>query len=389
MTTQVADNVDHLFTAQAVRARADEILALAEADRLAEWRVDLSRLAATARYVADVVRETYPSLETPFVGCWPRFVAAGRDLWAETDRPGVAPALARTGFDLAICSGLMDGDPGPRWSYRDAASGQVLTRAEGMAVAALRMFQSGALSSEPSDRLRADALYRVDAYLIAEHFQVSDRNPLNGAAERARLLTQLGRAIGQPAALFDIMVRHADRGRLPATLMLQLLMQAVRGVWPARPGAGGLPPGDIWRHPAVDGPVPLHHLTQWIAYSLVEPLRWGGIEVVELEALTGLPDGRNGGLFVDMGVLAMRDPDALRRGFGVESPAVVGWRALTVALLDRLAPLVAEDLGLSPRRYPLARVMQGGTWAAGRRLAAELRADGKPPVTVISDGTVL
>jgi Protein of unknown function (DUF1688) len=36
----------------------------------------------------------------------------------------------------------------------------------------------------------------------------------------------------------------------------------------------------------------------------------------------------------------------------------------------------------------LAKVLEGGTWAAGRRIAREKRADGSPPLTIISDGTV-
>jgi Protein of unknown function (DUF1688) len=67
---------------------------------------------------------------------------------------------------------------------------------------------------------------------------------------------------------------------------------------------------------------------------------------------------------------------------------VVEWRALTVALLDRIAPLVREQLGLTAEAFPLACVLEGGTWAAGRRLAREKRPDGGPPIAVASDGTV-
>jgi hypothetical protein len=67
---------------------------------------------------------------------------------------------------------------------------------------------------------------------------------------------------------------------------------------------------------------------------------------------------------------------------------VVEWRALTVALLDRLAPLVRARLGKSAAEFPLACMLEGGTWAAGRELAAELRQDGGPPLTVVSDGTL-
>jgi len=33
-------------------------------------------------------------------------------------------------------------------------------------------------------------------------------------------------------------------------------------------------------------------------------------------------------------------------------------------------------------------VLEGGTWAAGRRLAREKRADASSPIAIASDGTV-
>jgi len=38
--------------------------------------------------------------------------------------------------------------------------------------------------------------------------------------------------------------------------------------------------------------------------------------------------------------------------------------------------------------FPLARVLQGGTWTAGREIALARRTDGSPPIKVVSDGTV-
>ena len=70
------------------------------------------------------------------------------------------------------------------------------------------------------------------------------------------------------------------------------------------------------------------------------------------------------------------------------SPLVVEWRALTVALLDRLAVVIRQRLGQDAESLPLARILEGGTWAAGRKLAFERRPDGSPPIKVISDGTV-
>jgi hypothetical protein len=56
--------------------------------------------------------------------------------------------------------------------------------------------------------------------------------------------------------------------------------------------------------------------------------------------------------------------------------------------LDRVADAVRAQLGVSAEAFPLARVLEGGTWAAGRRIAAERRPDGTPPVDIASDGTV-
>jgi hypothetical protein len=134
--------------------------------------------------------------------------------------------------------------------------------------------------------------------------------------------------------------------------------------------------------------VPLHKLSQWLAYSLIEPLQTAGIDVTDIDGLTGLAEYRNGGLFVDGGVLKFRDPADATREHDVSSPLVVEWRALTVALLDRVAGGLRQRLKLDATSLPLAKVLEGGTWAAGRILARERREDHSPPVKVISDGTV-
>jgi len=165
-------------------------------------------------------------------------------------------------------------------------------------------------------------------------------------------------------------------------------------IWPSRITLGGIPLGDCWRHPALvthdatNALVPLHKLSQWLTYSLVEPIERAGIVVTDPDGLTGLAEYRNGGLFIDTGTLAFRNPDEAAKAHPVDSELVVEWRALTVALLDRLATLVRRDLGKDARTLPLGRILQGGTWAAGRAIAARLRPDGSPPVKLASDATV-
>jgi hypothetical protein len=129
-------------------------------------------------------------------------------------------------------------------------------------------------------------------------------------------------------------------------------------------------------------------LSQWLAYSLIEPLEAAGIRVVDINGLTGLAEYRNGGLFVDIGVLNLADPEDAAGEHLVSDPLIVAWRSMTVALLDRMAPLVRERLGVDEASFPLARMLEGGSWAAGRRIAAEKRPGGGPPFNIISDGTV-
>ncbi len=385
-----------LLSAAAVRERAHEMLAIAEAGGLSDWRVDLARLPATADIVADVIRNQYPTLQVPFHARWRHFVVGGRDLWAEmaatTDWPD-ANTKARAAFDLAITSVLLDAGAGPSWRFLDAPTCTETSRSEGLGVASLRLFQSGALSSD-GHRPCADGLTELTAATLADAFQVTDANPLVGLEGRAALLRRLGAAVGRPGDLFDVMAARAENGRLPAPVILEVLLERLGPIWENRLTLGGVPLGDTWRHPAIkrddatDGMVPIHKLSQWLAYSLIEPLEEAGITVHSLDGLTGLAEYRNGGLFIDDGVMVLKNPADMGRTHAVGDPLVVGWRSMTVALLDRIAPLVRERLGVAEADFPLARVLEGGTWAAGRVLARERREGGGPPLTITSDGTV-
>jgi hypothetical protein len=134
--------------------------------------------------------------------------------------------------------------------------------------------------------------------------------------------------------------------------------------------------------------VPLHKLSQWLTYSLIEPIESAGLRVIGVDALTGLPEYRNGGLLIDTGVLELRDLTLVQRTFEARDDVVVEWRALTVQLLDRVADGVRAALGKSVDELPLARVLQGGTWTAGREIARARRPGGTPPLRIHSDGTV-
>ena len=110
--------------------------------------------------------------------------------------------------------------------------------------------------------------------------------------------------------------------------------------------------------------------------------------LTELDGLTGLPEYRNGGLLLDSRVIVPRDATFASRTHTAADEAIVEWRALTVALIDELAPLVRERLHKKPEEMPLACILEGGTWAAGREVAKSLREGGSPPLKIESDGTV-
>ncbi|MEM7654151.1 MAG: DUF1688 family protein, partial [Pseudomonadota bacterium] len=128
--------------------------------------------------------------------------------------------------------------------------------------------------------------------------------------------------------------------------------------------------------------------TLWEEYTLIEPLEEAGLSITGVDDLTGLPEYRNGGLFLDTGVLTPKEPEDWMRTHRVDGTFVVEWRALTVALLDRVAEQIRTRLNKSADDLPLARILQGGTWTAGRQIAAEKRDGGGPPLKLELTGTV-
>jgi hypothetical protein len=400
-----------LLNARAVRDRAHRMLAIGLEDKLPNFRVDLGRLDSAAERTLAATLKAYPSLEVSFHSRWRHFVFEGQDRWATIDKAARWPdpaARARAALDLAIVSVLLDAGAGPQWHYRDPISGKNIGRSEGLALASLAMFAHGVFSSNASRPIQADAegLARLSDQAVRDGFQVSDSNPLVGVEGRADLLRRLGALLAskpeifgrndapRPGGLFDHLSALANGGKIEAPTILSELLHHFGPIWPSRLSLGGVALGDCWRHPslitadATSELVPLHKLSQWLTYSLIEPLQWAGITVTDIDGLTGLAEYRNGGLFIDTGVLAFRDPAAVTREHDVSSPLVVEWRALTVALLDRLAEVLRTRLKMDSESLPLAKILEGGTWAAGRAIARELRADGSPPLKVISDGTV-
>ncbi|TMQ19734.1 MAG: DUF1688 family protein [Deltaproteobacteria bacterium] len=404
--SDAAAAIGYLRSPLAIRARCEHIFDAGCAGALRHFTIDLDAMPAVADRVVAVTRAAYPDLQIPVHGRINHFRAGGIDRAAALDARLAAPPddRARTWIDLIVVSVLLDAGAGDAWRYREPRTGQVLARSEGLAVASLRAFEAGAFSSDPAQPLRADAaaLAALDPDRLAAAFQHGPDNPLAGFAGRVDLVRALGAAIaaapslfvgGRPGGLLDHLAASAGT-TIDASAVLRALLDGLAPIWPGRIALAGTNLGDVWRHPAAGGTgpsaglVPFHKLSQWLAYSLFEPLERTGRTIAQPGALTGLPEYRNGGLFVDLGVLVPRRDDIRTTVHAPGDEVIVEWRALTVALLDRVAEAVRRRLGKTPAELPLARVLEGGTWAAGRAVARELRPDGGPPIQIRSDGTV-
>lgn len=390
-----------------VRSRSRQLLERARAGDSSWFVVHDKGLDAAADLVAETTRSRYPDGDIPFHSRWRHFEAGGVDRLGALDAalPTAGSAdRTRALIDVVLVSVLLDAGAGPEWSFREGSTGLVLTRSEGLGVASWAAFCDGLFSSDPDHPLRVDAtaLTRISADTLGAAFQAGPDNPLTGLPGRVDLLRRLGEVLARrpqifgpdarPGGLFDHLTR-GGRTEVSAVEILSAVLDHLGPIWPSDNAIDTNPLGDCWHHDAVVGPgltagwVPFHKLSQWLTYSLLEPFRWAGVRVTGLDELTGLPEYRNGGLLLDSGVLELRDASWTDQEWEVGDELVVEWRALTVALIDELADLVRKRLDADTTTMPLACVLEGGTWSAGRILAGRLR-DGLPPLSIRSTGTV-
>jgi len=405
-----------------IRARCQAILRAADNNVSEYFTIDRGRLPEVAARVVALTLQRFPDLQIPYHSRWRHFEAGG------TDRKPVLDALlaarssadaARARFDLTVVSVLLDAGAGPAWRYTEPGTGLVLQRSEGLGVATWHAFLNGAFSATADDPLRADAaaLERINAGILRALLQSDPSHPVVGLEGRAGLLVRLGVALREEAArgggparpglLFDRLTHGGTRNEVTAAQVLDEVLRVLSPCWTSGSRVQGLPAGDVWPHrwagavvggggpglaprsdPTTGGWVPFHKLSQWMTYSLLEPLQWAGVQVSGLAALTGLPEYRNGGLLLDGGVIVPRDARTLTRTWKPQDDFIIEWRALTVALLDELAVLVRAQLAKTEAELPLACILEGGTWAAGREIASEKRPDGAPPLKIESDGTI-
>lgn len=400
--------VCHLRSAEAVRERCNQILSLAKDDKLLWFSLSPDRFDGVVGAVEKETLSTYPTLNVPFHSRWRHFSVGGIDREGKVNaalRDLSITERSRTKLELAIVSVLLDAGAGSAWRYTEPATGERYGRSEGLAVASLDAFASGLFGDRPYTAT-SEGLTSLSPHKLSAVFQVSETNPLVGVEGRCSLLHRLGEVIernpskfsGAPGRLGGLLepiaaLAHRDGG-VRAGDLLRFVLETFSDIWPGRIALGDYNLGDVWQHSQVRGAgltdhlVPFHKLSQWLTYSLLEPLQESGVAVVALDQLTGLAEYRNGGLFLDGGVIALRDTALRNQKHLPSSELIVEWRALTVALLDELAAALRSKLGCSDVELPLAKVLQGGTWSVGRMMATARDPMAAPPLMIESDGTV-
>jgi len=389
----------------AIRHQCTRVYELAKKGQLGFFTVDESKMPAAVEATAKAIRERYPSLKVP-----PHSRLRHFDGWRLQDMLKNwncdKVEKARRLVDLVFVSVLLDAGAGPTWQYV-TPGGKVTKSSEGLGEASMDAFQDGLFSMDSALRTRVNsaALKNVTEEILARHLQVSRNNPLIGVPGRAKLLRGLGDAlekhpeffgaeISRPGNLVDYLVAHSKDSKVGLEHLWRVCSEGLYSIWPLQ--TNGILRGDIWTLKSlhIDGKpgsdlVPFHKLTQWLVYSVIEALDLTmGLQVTGSEALTALPEYRNGGLLVDTGVICLKDTSWFAQEVNVGTELVVEWRALTVVLMDLLAEQLRAKLKLTAEALPLASVLEGGTWHAGRMMAKALRADGSPPIHIRLDGTV-
>lgn len=392
-------DLDFLLSPQAIRQSAEAIFELAQSGKT-HFQYHPEKFDETVDYVIDVINENYPTHEIPFHSRWGHFRVGGinrAESLNERIRNRDQMEQARIKLDLVITSVLLDAGAGNVWNYNEKSSGKTFNRSEGLGVASFYLFMEGALSEDASLKATATGLQNLSEETLKKAFQVSETNPLVGVLGRLSLLKNLGKTVeikkelfplGRPGSIVDYLdIKYGKN--ITGPQLLRAVLDGLGEIWPGRIKLGGVNLGDAWNYENVPGGLAVFHkLSQWMTYSLIEPLLEAGFVISDVDKLTGLAEYRNGGLLIDRKLITLRDSKLSDLSHKPDSALIIEWRGLTVALLDRIGVAVQKKLNKKSSEFPLAKVLEGGTWWAGRKAAKALRADSSPPLKIDSDGTV-
>ncbi|ELU42313.1 urg3 [Rhizoctonia solani AG-1 IA] len=449
----IETTIAYLRTLPSIRERCSRVHDLAKEGKLEYFDYHPEKEKDVVEFCAKIIEREFGSAydTIPPHSRWRHFDAGHEriaPLLAQWSKELTPLETTKRLIDLFLVSVLLDAGAGNAWAYTESG-GEKFGRSEGLAIASLDMFLAGFFSSDGGLKVDAAGLKRITPEKTGEAMQVSASNPMSGLEGRSNLLANLGGALSASPEIFGSDGRPGNllgkrsqsfaafwcdsyttyekefiekQGKskngktyVHMSALWHVLIEGLAPIWPAtRTQLGGTSLGDVWPCSALhasevtpnigyskDTPgsdlVPFHKLSQWLAYSLVEPIeKVLGWKIEGMEDMTGLPEYRNGGLLVDLGVLTLRketvssfypNPEIDIARLAPSHPAIIEWRAMTVIELDRIAEALREHLNAP--NLALAQVLESATWKGGREIAKQKRPEtAGPPIEIESDGTV-
>jgi hypothetical protein len=175
------------------------------------------------------------------------------------------------------------------------------------------MFKDGIFSSDVAlpYRVNSHGLKSLTLKQMQKGFQIDDvENPMVGLEGRWRLLRRLGKALDahpeyfgveapRPGNLVDYVLKHKTGSNVSIKVLWKAVIEGFESIWPEH--LSGIRRGDVWCYSPLkqigvtaSDMVPFHKLSQWLTYSLLEPIEQLNIKFEHMELMTGLAEYRNG-----------------------------------------------------------------------------------------------
>ncbi|KAI8647567.1 hypothetical protein BD408DRAFT_408152 [Parasitella parasitica] len=444
VSTDIID-IDYLLSLRAVRERCFKVQEAAVKNKLQHFDIDTSKLQDMVQFVVSLIKRDFddPS-KIPVHGRWRHFDVGDNPRIQTLINSWASLGIDRTEqtrrvLDLFVVAVLLDIDSSQGYSFRETSTNKLFKKRQRMAVAILEMFMAGTFSANPDQPHQVDleGLERLSIDDLVKGFEIDTASSLIGLQDRYALLKHLARAlercpeyfagengqIPRPGNMMDYLLCHpttikTKKGPLILVETLWPVVLEIGEIWTVEDTdsckGGTFELGDVWPCAALGNEgqlVPFHKLSQWMVYSLIEPMeKLLGAVIEGTDQLTPLPDFANGGLLIDTGFITLKKQD-YERGienyrknsllpgqpkvevapmFEMSDPVVVEWRALTTAYLDLVADRVRAKLKLDKKALSLSQLIEGGTTSAGRELAEISRPNTQePPIVIKYDKKVI
>lgn len=395
------EDIDYILKPNAIRESTKRIFDRAVKGET-HFKINLKKMDEVCDFVKSVIQENYPDLNIPFHSKWRHLKVGARDREKEFNSHFIncdKMEIARAKIDFVIISVLLDAQADGEWCFTE--DGTQFNRSEGLAVASYHMFLSKVFSSDDSLQVDIKGLRDIDCETLEKHFQVDSSNPLKAIKSRHLLLNNLANMLeknnhifpgGRPGNILDYLISKHGK-TFEVCDILNAVLKGLGQIWPGEIKTNGINLGDTWHYKPFgdlsrESLISFHRPAQWLTYSLIAPLLELGINISGAHKLTGLAEYRNGGLFLDMNMIELKDQSQFHKIHAPNSELIIEWRALTIQLLDRVSKRLQVSLGKTEDELPIGKLIEGGTWWAGRKVASEKRADGSSPFRINSDGVV-